>query len=326
LEIEKMAHLMRKSNGLSRRSLLKGMGAAAALAVGGGFGLAPRRAAAQDTLGSPSAFYRFMFGDLEMTIIQDGAIQFPPTNFGANALEADLIGALEANNYPTGPQMVTIDVTLVRNGDTLALFDSGIGNSFGVPARLLPTLAAVGVAPEDITNVIITHFHSDHLAGIVNENGLTFPNAAVHFPQLEYEFLQSAAGNENVDGALAQLQPAVDADQLELYASDQEVLPGIVGIAAPGHSPGHHALLVTAGGQSYLNIADTAVHPLISLYNPSWHFVFDADGAQAAETRRAILQWAVDEDLLLFGYHFPFPGIGVIDTAGDGYHFFPVGV
>ena len=75
-----------------------------------------------------------------------------------------------------------------------------------------------------------------------------------------------------------------------------------------------------------MNIADTATHPLISLYNPDWHFVFDADPAQAAVSRRTLLQRAVDEDLIVFGYHFPFPGIGVVDTDGDGFRFLPYGV
>jgi glyoxylase-like metal-dependent hydrolase (beta-lactamase superfamily II) len=323
-----MAHFMRKSGGLSRRALLKGMGAAAALSVGGGFSIAPRRAAAQEAqpMAGPSALYRFILGDLEMTIIQDGGLQIPATNFAVNAEEADVIAALEENNYPTGPQNATIDVTLVRSGDTLALFDSGVGNAFGVPARLIPTLALVGVAPEDITNIVITHFHVDHLAGIVGADGLAFPNASVHFPQAEYDFLQSVTGNENVDGALAQLQLAVDADQLVLYASEEELLPGISTVPAPGHSPGQHALLVSAGGQQYLNLADVATHPVISLYNPDWHFGFDADGVMAAETRRALLQRAVDEKMIVFGYHFPFPGIGVVDTEGDGFRFLPLGV
>lgn len=322
-----MAHLMRKSNGLSRRALLQGMGAAAAaLTVGGGF--APRRTAAQEAqpMAGPSAFYRFMLGDLEMTIIQDGGIQIPATNFAINADEADVVAALEANNYPTGPQTATIDVTLVRSGDTLALFDSGVGSAFGVPPRLPATLALVGVAPEDITNIVITHFHIDHLAGVIGESGLAFPNAAVHFPQTEYDFLQSVTGNDNVTNALAQLQPVIDADQLVLYASEEELLPGISTVPAPGHSPGQHALLVNAGGQQYINIADVATHPVISLYNPDWYFGFDADGAAAAATRRAILQRAVDEKMILFGYHFPFPGIGVVDTDGDGFRFLPLGV
>lgn len=316
-----MAQFTRTSNGLSRRALLQGMGAAAVLGLGGG--LLPRRALAQQGATGPSAFYRFMLGDLEMTIIQSTGFQIPATNFAVNADEADLIGALEANNYPTGAQNAMVDVTLVRSGDALALFDTGVPRQ---GSRLMPTLAALGVAPEDITNVIITHFHGDHLSGIVGESGLAFPNASVHFPQAEYDFLQSVTGNDNVNNALSQLQLAEDADQLVLYASEEELLPGIMPFATLGHSPGHHSIMVSSGGQNYVNIADVAAHPFISLYNPDWHFGFDADGVMAAETRRALLQRAVDEKLIVFGYHFPFPGIGVVDTDGDGYRFLPLGV
>jgi glyoxylase-like metal-dependent hydrolase (beta-lactamase superfamily II) len=329
-----MAHLLRQAAGFSRRDLLKGIGVgAAALGTGMSLNIGGRRVYAQPApMGGATAFMRFPLGDLEVTIIQDGGIPIAPEGFAVNADPADVIAALEANNYPTGQQNATIDVTLVRSGDALVLLDSGVGSAFGVPPRLTPTLELLGIAPSDITNIIISHFHIDHLAGIINsEGGLTFPNASVHMAQAEYDFLTNATGlpeaaQQSVDGALAQLQPAVDADALVLYADGEELLTGISVLAAPGHSPGQHATVLSSGGMNYINIADVATHPFISLYNPDWHFTFDADPLTAAATRRTILQRAVDENWIVFGYHFPFPGIGVVDTDGDGFRFMPYGV
>jgi glyoxylase-like metal-dependent hydrolase (beta-lactamase superfamily II) len=327
-----MANRVNNSYGLSRRALLKGFGAgAAALGLGATFGMLPRRTLAQDapTLSGATAFYRFNLGELEITVLQDFAIQLPATNFAVNASEEEVTNLLTENNYRTGDQPATVDLMLVKSGDTLALLDTGIGTAFGAPARLLPTLDTLGIAPADVTNVIISHFHIDHISSVSSEGALVFPNASVHISQTEWDFLQNPPDveglAEQVANATGQLHPAVDADQLFFYNDGDELLPGVQAIAAPGHSIGHFNLLLSSGGQQLLNMFDTANHHLISLANPDWHFVFDAVPDQAAQTRRAILQRAVDEKLFVFGYHWPFPGVGVVDTDGEGFRFIPAG-
>lgn len=328
-----MVNRASNSNGFSRRKLLKGFGAGAAVfSLGAAFGVMPRRTLAQvapPMLSGATAFYRFNLGEMEITVLQDIAIQLPAAVFGANVTEEEVIEFLADRNYNTGDQNVTVDLMLVKSGDRLALLDTGIGNAFGMPARLLPTLETLGIAPGDITNVIISHFHIDHVSSVSSEGSLVFPNASVHFAQTEWDFLQNPPDieglAEQVANATGQLQPAVDADQLFFYNDGDELLPGIQAVAAPGHTVGHHTMLLSSGGQQLLNLFDTANHHLISVANPEWHMGFDSVPEQAVETRRSLLRRAVDEKLFVFGYHWPFPGVGVIDTDGEGFRFIPAG-
>ncbi len=309
-------------SGLSRRDFLSRMGAGAAgLGLGsvlpwslGSVAAAPVRQDAPATFG----FYRLPVGELELTIIQD--VRFPNTaaNMAVNADAATLNTFLTENNYPANFNL-SVSISLVRSGDSLALLDTGVGG----PTALLPTLALLGIEPEAITHVLISHFHPDHIGGTTANGAPVFPNASYHFPQTEWDFLQNppAAAADRTAAAIATLQPLADADQLAFYSDGDELITGVQAVAAPGHSTGHHAFLLASGGQQLLNLVDAAAHPLISLGNPDWHFTFDQDPAQAVATRRALLQRAVDEQMFLFGYHFPFPGVGVVDADGDGYRF-----
>jgi glyoxylase-like metal-dependent hydrolase (beta-lactamase superfamily II) len=186
----------------------------------------------------------------------------------------------------------------------------------------------IGVQPDAITDVILSHFHPDHTGSVSNANGLIFPNANIHFAQAEWDFIQSSPSNAltgMINMAMGQLQPAIDDERIQFYTDGDELLPDIQAVGTPGHTPGHHALLLSSGGQQLINLIDTAIHPLISLQNPAWHFVSDILPDVAAETRRSILQRAVDEQLFVFGYHFPFPGVGIVDSDGEGFRFLPVG-
>lgn len=315
---------------ISRRTLLKGFGAGAvSLGIGAALGANARRSLAQGALPASSAFYRFNLGDLQITVIQDNVIPVDVPNYAVNAPPEAVEALLDAHNYPDGIQHVPIDVMLVVSGENLVLIDTGLGGGADTPPRLLSTLELIGVQPEDVTNVILSHFHPDHTGSVSDTNGLVFPNASIHIAEVEWDFLQNSPQSDALTGmidmALAQLQPAIDDDRILLYADGDELLPGIQAVAAPGHTPGHHALLLSSGGQQLINVIDTAIHPLISLQNPDWHFVSDILPDVAAATRRSTLQRAVDEKLFVFGYHFPFPGIGVVETDGEGFRFLPVG-
>lgn len=323
-----MVNRVKHSNGISRRALLKGFGAGAAVMSMGTF---IGRTFAQDAppaLSGPSALYRFNLGELEITVLKDAGIQLPAENFAVNASEEVLSSFLADNNFAGGAQNVAVDLMLVKSGDSLALIDTGVGSAFGFPGSLLPSLQAFGLSAADITNVIISHYHVDHISGLAEGGVLAFPNASVHISQQEWDFLQAPPQGfgDQVADPLARLQPALDSDQLFFYNDGEELLPGIQAVAAPGHSFGHYNFLMASGGQQLLNLIDTANHHLISLGDPNWQFVFDAVPEQAAETRRTLLQRAVDEKLFVFGYHWPFPGVGVIDTDGDGYRFIPAGM
>lgn len=312
-----------------RRSLLKGFGAGA---VSAAFGANVHRSLAQGTpaLSNASAFYRFNLGALEITVIQDNIITVEPSNFAVDAPEDEVEALLNDHNYPSGVQNVTIDVMLVKSGESLALIDTGLGTGASAPPRLIPTLELIGIQPEAITDVILSHFHPDHLGAVSNDGEMNFPNAAVHIAAIEYDLVQNPPDNnaltDIINIARTQLQPVIDADHLNVYADGDEILPGIQAVATPGHTPGHHAVLLSSGGQQLINMVDTAIHPLISLQNPNWHFVSDVLPDVAVETRWNTLQRAVDEKLFVFGYHFPFPGIGVVDTDGEGFRFIPVGI
>lgn len=301
---------------LSRRNLLRGLGVGA---LGAGVNLAAVQAQAVPTEGSPQEILgleRTTVGDIEIMMIKDSSLQLPPNAFGGGAPEGAVSKLLGRYNLPTDSIAASANVLLLRSGDVLTLIDSGNGGN------LLPSLAALGVSPADVNHVVLTHWHGDHVSGVSANGTLNFPNAAHHFPKLDWNFLQAQAGSdESIQGSLDKMQPAEDAGQLELYESDAELIPGLTAVAALGHTPGHHALLLSSGEAQLLIMGDTANHPIAALAHPEWSFGFDADAAQATKSRRALYGRAADEGLRVAAYHFAFPGFGYVIRDGDGFQF-----
>jgi glyoxylase-like metal-dependent hydrolase (beta-lactamase superfamily II) len=112
-------------------------------------------------------------------------------------------------------------------------------------------------------------------------------------------------------------------DRLDLIEREREILPGIQAISAPGHTPGHMALLISSEGDHLLNIVDTVVHP-IHLEQPEWCAAVDFAPDQVVATRRRLLNRAVAEQVLVFAFHFPFPGLGHIVQKGEAWEWQPI--
>lgn len=306
---------------LSRREVLKLFGMSS-LALGvSSLGL-PRSARAQQAPPFGS-FYRFKVGEFEMTAIQDFWTTLDVDFVAANAPE-EAAALLETLNLPQAG--ASYNVLLINTGDQLVLMDTG--NGAGAGGLLLPTLELLGVAPSDINAVVISHFHPDHVNGLAANGESVFPNATIYFPQAEYDFLQGGPyGSEAIDGLIvatnAQLDPAMAAEKIEFYGDGDEVVPGIQAIHTPGHTPGHISHLISSGRESILSSVDVAIQAPLSVAHPEWHMVFDSDPELAVTTRRNLLQRAADERLRIYGYHFPFPGLGYISAQGEGYQFEP---
>lgn len=327
---------MISASGFSRRTFLKGMSMSTAALSAGWMLPALRNVRAQgDYVPVPSAFFNLTLGDFALSVIQDGVSTFDATFAAANNVTPEEVYAvLEANNVPAPSFNATYNILLIDTGDKKVLIDTGLGTFSLDPSvppsagRLVPTLGLLGVAPEDITDVIITHFHPDHIAGLGDGTALTFPNAMVHMSQGEYDFLQSGpTGNEQLDGLIGLanglLAPAVAADQLSFYDGETELIPGIMALPTPGHTPGHYAVMLNSGGKSLLNTIDTGVHWLLSLQHPEYYMSFDAIPDLAVETRIALFGRAADEQIPVLSYHFPFPGIGYIERENDAFNYQP---
>jgi glyoxylase-like metal-dependent hydrolase (beta-lactamase superfamily II) len=317
---------------LSRRALLKGLGVGA-----GAFALGslnrPQVARAQTT-GSTAAVValnRFNLGDMVITMIQDGAvIPFPPSLVAVNAETGEIEEISDENNLPFDRLYGGYNIALVESGDQLILLDAGNGPGAveSGNGRLAATLELISLTPEDITAVVFSHYHPDHINGAFAEGSLLYPNAMHYFPQPEYDFLMNATNipadfQAIVDAAKALLTAAEASDNLTLFPAEGEILAGINAVPAPGHTPGHTAILLSSGDAQLLGTFDTAISAVYSLERPDFVMGFDADPQMAVETRRALFGRAADESLQVFGYHFPFPGVGQVVREGDGFRFVP---
>jgi glyoxylase-like metal-dependent hydrolase (beta-lactamase superfamily II) len=292
----------------------------------------PRMARAE--LGAPAtdnpAHFRFSLGAARLTVLSDGFFTLPTTGLGVNADPKDVQAMLAAHYLPTDLGYSHTNHLLVELGDAKVLVDVGSGTRWlPTVGRLLANMAAAGMAADDITHVVITHAHPDHIWGIRDEFD------EVIFPQAEYVIGAAEQAYWTQDGLVDRVPP--EAQQFVLGAVNSiaaqkdwtqaedghEVAPGIRLIATPGHTPGHMSVVVEDGGKQLIALGDSMSHAVLNFARPAWFNGFDADGAQTVATRGRLLDMAAADGMAVLGYHFPFPGVGHVMKTAAAYEFLP---
>jgi glyoxylase-like metal-dependent hydrolase (beta-lactamase superfamily II) len=309
---------------LDRRTFLQtsaGAVAASAMSVGHALAKAPFAQA------QAPAFYRFKTGTFEVTAVTDGMIELPFSLFpAADKAEAQALfaKARRAENVPTA-----INTYVINTGAKLILVDTGYGNMAGPDAGyLLGNLKAAGYEPAQFDAVVITHMHPDHVAGLLSPDGKpVFTNAALLINGKEHAFWTDEGITSR---APAEAQPFFKAaqaavkpyeKQLQLYKDGEELSPGIVATAAPGHTVGHTALTISSGKDSLLIWGDIVHVAALQFPRPEWAISFDTDQALAIETRKALFSRVAADGTLVAGMHLDFPGLGYVTREAQGYSY-----
>jgi glyoxylase-like metal-dependent hydrolase (beta-lactamase superfamily II) len=327
---------------IDRRDSLKliAAGASAAL-VGLGAGTRPlygAAAPADKTAGATqgAGFYKFKIGDIEAALVSDGSFLFAPPYplFGANATKEKVDEALKAAFVSPEHVPAQVNTLLLRVGKEIVLIDSGCGNAFGpTTGKLLPNLAAAGVQPDEVTVVIVTHAHPDHVCGLHNSGKPVFRNARyfAHKDEIAFwtaphvDLSRSTAPAEMKKGLVNEAVWAFKAmeGKLEPFENKKRIIEGIEIVAAPGHTPGHSGLLIASGDSQLLYVTDAAHHAAINFAHPDWHVAFDADPVEAAKSRRALLDRAAADRVLVSGAHLPFPAVGHVRAKDNAFEWVP---
>jgi glyoxylase-like metal-dependent hydrolase (beta-lactamase superfamily II) len=304
---------------LNRRQMLAA-GTAAALAPTLGSSLAR----AQGVVTAP-AFHHVTVGGLRATIVNDGAAVRPDVtrDFIPNATPEQVTAALRAGGVEQGTAVSNpYNVTFVRTPQGLVALDIGTGSS---PA-MIANMRAAGLDPADVVLIAHTHFHGDHIGGLLNADGSpAFPNAAVTVPEGEWSFWNDE-GEESRASAMrkpgfanVRRRFAPYAARVTRFAPGAAVAPGITSMPTFGHSPGHVSFLVADGGQQLLVLGDVVTTPMFFVVNPDWYPNLDMDPVASVATRKRVLDQAATDRLPVVGYHFPMPATGRIERAGSGY-------
>ncbi|HRJ62850.1 MBL fold metallo-hydrolase [Brevundimonas sp. UBA2416] len=263
----------------------------------------------------------FKVGALDVVALRDGGMTGVPndnTVLGVGRTPAEVAAVLTANGLPGDSFSLSVQPLLVRDGARVVLLDAGAGNSFGPGAGKLPaSLAAAGVQPDQVTDVLISHSHGDHVVGLVNASGgLTFPNATIRMAAAEWEFLKA---NAQMGALVTTITPKVQTFEPGAAA----LTPSISSVAINGHTPGHMGYEIRSGTDSLLYIGDTMHHSVISVQRPEWQIAFDNDAPTATASRAALLERAAAGNLRVYAVHFPFPGLGRFQRRDDGFVWVP---
>jgi glyoxylase-like metal-dependent hydrolase (beta-lactamase superfamily II) len=271
-----------------------------------------------------TAIKSFSIGGAPCHAIDDGVSTYATASFLFASAPQPVCDEMlrEAGEDPDAIRCSNTCLLLETDG-TRILIDAGSGALAGVRAgrehlgRLYAGLDAVGIAPQAIGMVILTHLHSDHAWGCLGPGGSgpLFESARHVIARTEWETMHPSVAKD-----LRRLEPLVD-----LVEPDAEVVPGVRLLPAPGHSPGHCAVHVTSDGQELLCVGDAVAHWL-NLDHPEWTMGHEDDPALAEATRRRLLDRAVASDMLVHAYHMPFPSLGRIRREGTGYVWEPASI
>jgi glyoxylase-like metal-dependent hydrolase (beta-lactamase superfamily II) len=221
---------------------------------------------------------------------------------------------------------------VVNTGSKLIVIDTGQGEAAfertkGAAGQFQRNLAAAGIDRNAVDLVVISHFHGDHVNGLVTaDNKLAFPNAEILVPRVEWAFWMddgemSRAPAGRMQDLFKNNRRVFDAlgRKVTPYEWDKEVTPGLTAVGTPGHSPGHTSYVLASGSGRVFVQSDVTNVPVLFARHPGWHAAFDQDPQLAEATRRRVYDMVVAEKMLIQGFHYPFPGLAHLEKVGDGY-------
>jgi glyoxylase-like metal-dependent hydrolase (beta-lactamase superfamily II) len=319
---------------LSRRTVLAG--AAAALSAGA----APIAASSFAHAAAPPAgrqapgWYRYKVGSFEITVVTDGVNRFKlPDNIVVNAKREDVNAALAALHMEQDVFVTPYNPIVVNTGSKLVVIDTGLGEaafnaSKGANGQFLTNLAAAGIDANAVDAVIISHYHGDHVNGLLRaDNSLSYPNAEILVPANEHKFWMddsemSRASKGRMEDLFKNNRRIFSGEvlkRLRTYQEGAEVVPGITAVGTNGHSWGHNSHIVASGSSKVYVQADVTHVPFLFARNPGWHAFYDQDPVKAEATRRKVYDMLAAEKMLVQGFHYPFPSLAYVEKSGSGY-------
>jgi glyoxylase-like metal-dependent hydrolase (beta-lactamase superfamily II) len=246
----------------------------------------------------------FALHDADFVAANDGSV------FAVGGSTDEVAKVLKAAGAPPDAVPLSVNVLLVKVKNHVVLIDTGLGpKAHGV---LMQSLRKAGTPARDITDVLITHVHGDHVGGLATADGTpAFPKAKVRMSSAEWVFMQSQSD-------LAPLVKTISA-QVQTFEPGSVVAPGITAVAIKGHTPGHMSYEVVNGDDRILDIGDAAHSSIVSLVRPDWEMGFDSDRAVAKASREKLLNDLSKSHEKVFSPHFPYPGVGTVESEGIHY-------
>ncbi len=296
------------------------------LSAGAALPLLPAGARAQSGAPDPAPLadaQRFAVGEVRVTALLDGSIPIGP----------EALQGIDAAGYATlmeeqfrDPQAFRAPVNgwlIEAPGGEVTLVDAGAGSTMGDGlGRLADNLRAAGVDPGEVTRLVATHLHPDHVGGALLDGEAAFPEAELVVPEAERAYWTDDANmTEATEPFFRTARTVLDryGDRLDPISGEAEVTSTLTAVPLPGHTPGHTGYRVASGDQSLLIWADI-VHVLpVQFARPAVTIGFDVEPDAAARTRERILDQVVADRTMIAGSHIDFPGLGHVKRDGGGY-------
>lgn len=281
---------------------------------------------------SAPGFFRMMLGDFEVTALSDGTMDLPADKLLTNTTPAKVADAMKAAYLPI-PVETSVNAFLINTGSKLVLIDTGAAALFGPTlGKLLNNIKAAGYAPEQIDEIYITHFHGDHVGGLMSGEQRAFPNALLRADRREADHWLSSAKLEQAKGeqkggfqaAQGSVNAYVKAEKFQAFDGDTELATGIRSQVTYGHTPGHSNYVVESKGQKLMLIGDMIHVGAVQFPEPAVTISFDSDSKQAASQRQKLFRDVAKGGYLIGAAHLAFPGIGHLRSSGKGYQWLPI--
>ncbi|MFN3496850.1 MAG: MBL fold metallo-hydrolase [Pannonibacter indicus] len=326
--------LNRRAIMLSAAAGASGMFVPSMLTQAPGGSAAANTQAAAAPAGGNAGYYRFQIGGISATVLSDGVIGGPPRVYASDAPEAELQEVLRQAFLPADHMTLNLNTLLIETGGRRILIEAGAGKTMGPNGGgIFANLAVIGLRPEDIDAVVISHTHPDHVGNLrTADGGKAFPRATVYVPKADWDFfvrsdpdlsympVQEEFRLRFAANIKSSLEPVMN--DVELYEAGEEIVPGLTTLAASGHTPGMAVFLVHSGNDQLMLTADLAYHPVVNIDRP-WLPGPDRDKETALASRRRIFDRAAADRIPVLGFHFPFPGLGHMLKTDAGYAWIP---
>jgi glyoxylase-like metal-dependent hydrolase (beta-lactamase superfamily II) len=279
-----------------------------------------------------SAFYKTRVGNLTVIALHDGVvIRDLAPGFIHKVPDTDVQKALLESGMPPGKLILSFTVLAIDHGSDLTLIDAGFGqNGPATTGLMAANLVAAGYHVGQVSTILVSHFHSDHISGLMTRDGApSFPAASVMVPQPEWDYWMD---DSRMDAAPEGLKPTFAlvrkifgalGDRVVKFAWGEQPVPGIRASDLSGHTPGMTGFEIESEGDRLTFVADITNNPTVFARHPDWQSGFDMDGPKTVETRQRVFVEAAAAETRLAFYHAPFPAIGTLAAIGDAYAWCP---